>query len=77
MVCLGISSTVTIPDVRIGHMQESGTGVLVRCVSSDENAQLQWYSVDITIGTAPVPVPIDERLAKGSFLSQFAQPISY
>ena len=58
---------VTIPDVRIGHIQESGTGVLVRCVSSDENAQLQWYSVDITDGTAPVPVPIDERLAKGSF----------
>ena len=60
-------SIVTIPDARIGHIQESGTGVLVRCVSSDENAQLQWYSVDITDGSAPDPVPIDERLAKGSF----------
>ena len=62
-----IVSVVTIPDVRIGHMQESGTGVLVRCVSSDENAQLQWYSVDITNGTAPVPVPIDEKQANCSF----------
>ena len=48
-------------------MQESGTGVLVRCVSSDEDAELQWYSIDTTEDTPPVPVPFDEKLSKGSF----------
>ena len=29
----------------------------MRCVSSDENAQLQWYSIDITDDTQPISVP--------------------
>ena len=50
---------VTIPDVWIGEMKPHGDlSVLVRCLSSDNNAELQWFKVDITEGTRPVPAPL-------------------
>ena len=50
---------VTIPDVWISEMKPyRDSSVLVRCLSSDNSAELQWYSIDITEGTPPVPAPI-------------------
>ena len=51
-------SAVTIPEVWIGQMDDYGdSSVLVRCVSNDASAELQWFSIDNTEGTPPVPVP--------------------
>ena len=48
---------VTVPDVWISQMDDYGeSSVLVRCVSSDTSAELQWFSIDITEDTPPVPV---------------------
>ena len=34
------------------------SSVLVRCLSSDNSAELQWFKIDITEGTPPVPAPL-------------------
>ena len=50
---------VTIPDVWISEMKPyRDSSVLVRCLSSDNSAELQWFKIDITEGTPPVPAPL-------------------
>ena len=54
------SHTVAIiPDVWISQMEPfRKSSVLVKCLSSDNSAELQWFKIDITEGTPPVPAPL-------------------